>query len=371
MPSEDMKLRRLVGIVKDNAAISRAFATSDFKRLHVAILRATSHEEAPPRAKQVNLILSAGSNSRLQVSYCVGELMSRLSKTHNWAVALKSLIIIHRVLREGGFIFQDQLSIYPSRGGRNYLNLSNFKDTSSPLTWQLSSWVRYYATYLDQWLSTCRILGMFLDARSRDRSAGVVPGLGNEELLKEIVALKVALSRVCECQPHGTVGENDVVVEGLRMVWMDSQVLQEEVLIRLEEVQERMVSLHSSEAVEFLRVVEDLETQEEIFRNLLADSMRLCLLAGSECTGVTAQLEEYLVKVKDSLKAVSALKPLVSWKGHKLLSGTGKPVSQSARFARVGPSSFRGGSGRIERSSSEIVSANHNCGSHKRIASLI
>lgn len=46
-------------------------------------------------------------------------------------VALKTLIVIHRTLREGDPIFRDELLTYSRRG--SVLQMSNFKDDSSPL----------------------------------------------------------------------------------------------------------------------------------------------------------------------------------------------------------------------------------------------
>ncbi|KAH1262924.1 putative clathrin assembly protein [Glycine max] len=84
--------------------------------------------------------------------------MDRLQETNNAAVVLKCLIAVHH----GSFILQDQLSVYPSAGGRNYLNLSNFRHNTDPTSWELSSWVRSFAQHIEQLLCTSRILGFFL-----------------------------------------------------------------------------------------------------------------------------------------------------------------------------------------------------------------
>lgn len=50
---------------------------------------------------------------------------------HNEQVALKSMMVIHRTLREGDPTFRDELLNYARNRG-HVLNLSNFKDDSSP-----------------------------------------------------------------------------------------------------------------------------------------------------------------------------------------------------------------------------------------------
>jgi hypothetical protein len=65
------------------------------------------------------------------VVYCINAFARRISKTHNWTVALKSMIVIHRTLREGDPTFREELINY-SHSRIHILNLSNFKDDSSP-----------------------------------------------------------------------------------------------------------------------------------------------------------------------------------------------------------------------------------------------
>lgn len=49
----------------------------------------------------------------------------------HWQVALKTLIVIHRTLREGDPTFREELLNFSQRG--RILQLSNFKDDSSPI----------------------------------------------------------------------------------------------------------------------------------------------------------------------------------------------------------------------------------------------
>jgi hypothetical protein len=72
-------------------------------------------------------------------------------------VALKAMIVIHRTLREGDPTFREELINY-SRNRGHILNLSNFKDDSSPNAWDYSAWVRTYALYLEERLECFRVL---------------------------------------------------------------------------------------------------------------------------------------------------------------------------------------------------------------------
>lgn len=140
-------LRDLIGIIKDKASQSKAAIVSKPKNLslNLALLRATTHDPfTPPHPKHITIFLSYGYSSRVTASAAVEALMDRLQSTHDSSVAIKCLAVIHHIIKDGSFILQDQLSVYPSTGGRNYLKLSSFRDNTTPMTWELSSWVRWY-----------------------------------------------------------------------------------------------------------------------------------------------------------------------------------------------------------------------------------
>jgi hypothetical protein len=139
----------LIGRIKDKASQSKAALVSSNTKsktlsFHLSVLRATTHDPStPPGNRHLAVILSAGTGSRATASSAVESIMERLHTTGDACVALKSLIIIHHIVKHGRFILQDQLSVFPASGGRNYLKLSAFRDEKSPLMWELSSWVRW------------------------------------------------------------------------------------------------------------------------------------------------------------------------------------------------------------------------------------
>lgn len=248
-------------------------------------------------------ILAAGTGSRLRVSYCTKTLMKRLTKTKNWAVALKSLIVLHRTLQEGGFLFQDHLC-YFSNGTRDYLNLSNFKDDSGPMAWALSSWVRRYARFLDERLICSRVLGSFLEAKG---SAHVekMPFLTTEELLEDIFALQALLQEVFVCEVDGIAADNDVVLGALRLVVRDSYSIHEEVECRIRELMERLDVLQLSEALQLLQVYRKASEQS----GRLLEFCALCEDSGIlKAPGTPRKLDfsdSDLKKVTDAIKTAA------------------------------------------------------------------
>ncbi|ERN12912.1 putative clathrin assembly protein At2g25430 [Amborella trichopoda] len=143
-------IRKALGAVKDQTSIGLAkVASSMAPELDVAILKATSHDEDPADEKYIREILNLTSYSRGYVSACIATVSRRLGKTRNWVVALKTLMLVHRLLTDGDPSFQNEI-YYATRRGTRLLNMSDFRDESQSHAWDYSAFVRTYALYLDE-----------------------------------------------------------------------------------------------------------------------------------------------------------------------------------------------------------------------------
>jgi len=144
---------------------------------------------------------------RADVAYCIHALARRLAKTRNWIVALKTLVVIHRLLREGDPAFREEFLTFTQRV--RILQLSNFKDDSSPVAWDYSSWVRTYGLFLEEKLECFRILKYDIEAERLPKQ-GQGPEkfqghsrtreLNSEDLLEQLPALQQLLYRLIGCR---------------------------------------------------------------------------------------------------------------------------------------------------------------------------
>ncbi|XP_024017594.1 LOW QUALITY PROTEIN: putative clathrin assembly protein At2g25430 [Morus notabilis] len=143
-------IRKAIGAVKDQTSIGIAKVASNMApELEVAIVKATSHDDDPAGEKYIREILNLTSYSRGYVNACVAAVSKRLGKTRDWIVALKALMLIHRLLNDGDPLFQEEI-LYATRRGTRLLNLSDFRDEAHSSSWDHSAFVRTYAMYLDQ-----------------------------------------------------------------------------------------------------------------------------------------------------------------------------------------------------------------------------
>jgi hypothetical protein len=251
------KLRRVMRLLKDQTAAGIAMGAGP---LQVAVVRATSHEECLPEEKYVEEIIATASMSRSKVAFCTRALLGRLSKTQDWAVALKSLIVIHRAILDGGFLFQDQLCFSSSKVGRNFLEYVWFADSDLNLSpsfdLELNSWVRRYARYLDERLICSRVVKSHFDSRwSSVPTSENVCYMATEQLLEELGFLQSLLEEGCHCEVGGYGTTTNSVIQGaLILVAADSYKLQQEIGFRVWEMLDRLDILQLPHALQLLEI---------------------------------------------------------------------------------------------------------------------
>lgn len=212
------KIKRALGAVKDQTSISLAKvgSSNSLADLDVAIVKATRHEEYPAEERHIREILSLTCYSRAFISACVNTLSRRLNKTKNWTVALKTLMLIHRLLADGDPSYEQEI-FFATRRGTRILNLSDFRDQSSQSnSWDYSAFVRTYALYLDERLEY-RMQGKrgkrgAFEYEDDHQERGAAPQAKNiplcdmkiEDIFSKINHLQQLLDRFLACRPTGT-----------------------------------------------------------------------------------------------------------------------------------------------------------------------
>ncbi|KAJ8505600.1 hypothetical protein OPV22_006486 [Ensete ventricosum] len=267
------KLRSLVGALKDTASLSKAAATvaalSPSAAAQLAVLRATTHHPAdePPHPRHIQALLSFGHGSRLSAASAAGALASRLRSTGDPAVALKCLLSLHHLLARGAFILRDQLPpalLRHPASGRNPLVLAAFSHGSSAASWALAAWVRWYARLLELLLSASVLLVSFPTAhrpfaKPDDDDQERITSLLNQDLISELDALVGIVEEMAGVPEMVAVEGSRLVAEAMRLVEADRVAAEQEIEIRVREMEERLGSLRFADSVELVCLLRRLE----------------------------------------------------------------------------------------------------------------
>ncbi|KAL0909876.1 hypothetical protein M5K25_020785 [Dendrobium thyrsiflorum] len=246
------KIRKALGAVKDQTSIGLAKVSNSttLAELEVAIVKATRHDEYPAEEKHVREILSLTSYSRTNIAACVALLSRRLGKTRSWAVALKALVLIHRLLAEGDPAYEREV-FFGTRRGTRMLNMADFRDAGSRSdAWDFSAFVRTYARYLDERLeykmfgrryrggsatlvsatvgwSGWRRIGR--DEEGEEGEGAVTPArltpvreMKTDRLLVKAHHLQMLLDRLLACRPTGVAKDDRIVAMALYPIIKES-----------------------------------------------------------------------------------------------------------------------------------------------------
>lgn len=210
------KFKKAIGAVKDKTSIglAKVGSSNSLSDLEVAIVKATRHEEYPAEERHIREILSLTSYSRAYINACVNTISRRLNRTKNWTVALKTLILVQRLLAEGDPAYEQEI-FFATRRGTRLLNMSDFRDTSRSNSWDYSAFVRTYALYLDERLEF-KMQGrrgkrsMFgIDEDEEGNSPACAKGtpvreMKLEHIFSKLQHLQQVLERFLACRPTGS-----------------------------------------------------------------------------------------------------------------------------------------------------------------------
>ncbi|KAM7263491.1 hypothetical protein ACFE04_001174 [Oxalis oulophora] len=239
------KLKQAIGAVKDQTSIglAKVGSSASLSDLEVAIVKATSHEEFPAEERHIREILSLTSYSRAYISACVSFIARRLNKTRNSTVALKTLMLIQRLIQEGDPAYEQEI-FFSTRRGTRLLNMSDFRDASKSNAWDYSAFVRTYALYLDERLEVRmqgkrgkRSAATFAydedeeKEKEKERQTSGSPKAAKstpvhemkiDHLFSRTQHLQQLLERFLACRPTGSAKHNRVVIVALYPIVKES-----------------------------------------------------------------------------------------------------------------------------------------------------
>ncbi|KAG9455823.1 hypothetical protein H6P81_000331 [Aristolochia fimbriata] len=316
------QLRKAFGVLKDSTKVGLAKVNSDYKELDVAIVKATNHVEDMAKEKHIRTIFDAtvASRPRADVAYCIQALARRLAKTQNWAVALKTLIVIHRALREADHTFRDELISY-SKSRVRMLNVSHFKDDSSPNAWDYSAWVRSYALFLEEKLECYRLLKYDVEAEPCK-----IKGLLTSEMLDHLSALQQLLFRLLSCKPEGAAVSNNVIQYALSIVVGESVKLYNAINDGTLNLVDKFFEMQPHDAVRALDIYKRAGHQAEVLSEFYETCKGIHYMRGQKFMKVEQPPASFAIAMEEYVNGAAQASPCYKMVVYEERSVTPKAV---------------------------------------------
>ncbi|KAK3436772.1 hypothetical protein EUGRSUZ_C01441 [Eucalyptus grandis] len=262
-------IRKAIGAVKDQTSIGLAKVSNNLAvQLEILVVKATSHDEDPADERHIREILAFTAHSKAYLDTCLVLISRRLSKTRDWMVALKALLLIHRIVVDGHPSFEDEI-VFASRRGMRLLNMSHFRDEAHSNSGDHSGFVRFYAMYLEEKVEfsvfekrqdggDVGAEGKYEEGHEFDTERRLSPAKKEIKSIKEMRPERVSarlyhqlriLDRVLACRPAGAAKTSRLVLMALYLVLKESFGLYGEISEALEVLQERFAQMEYGECL--------------------------------------------------------------------------------------------------------------------------
>ncbi|XP_048131027.1 putative clathrin assembly protein At1g33340 [Rhodamnia argentea] len=195
------KLRLAIGYVKDHASVGKAVLNkkSGLSEIEIAIIRATRHDNSPVDDKYMHEILFLVSNSPDSTLFLAERISQRLNRTRDCHVALKALLLTHRLLRGGNHGFERQLRSAHFSGHLQMSPGRSFTTSFDPLV----CFLHKYAAYLNERMGWIINPGGKLEpVMSPGLDFGCYRERSLELVFHRLPKCQLFIDKVLECSPY-------------------------------------------------------------------------------------------------------------------------------------------------------------------------
>ena len=203
----------------------------------------------------------------------VHKLQKRMHNDHGWLVTAKALMTFHRLVRECDTSFQDEmLHATETVGRRRLLCMSNYRDVMSNDTWDVSTWIRVYSTFLDERLNVYKVLKYDFDGHADAQPVSErLAGTPSQELFEIARCLQRLVDAMYSCIPEGSAMQHAVCCASSNLAVKEFAkaytAMHEATLLVAERVLETSSPGEATEGLELVRKGKDLYERAAGFKS--------------------------------------------------------------------------------------------------------
>ncbi|XP_056603829.1 clathrin coat assembly protein AP180-like [Triplophysa dalaica] len=193
------------------AAAQYQLTGSDVAR---AVCKATTHEVMAPKKKHLDYLIAATNETNVNIPQLADTLFER-STNASWIVVFKALTTTHHICIYGNERFIQYLASRTS-----LFNLSNFIDKTGSHGYDMSTFIRRFARYMNEKAYAYRAMA-FDFTRVKKGAEGVMRTMAPDKLLKAMPALQTQIDTLLEFDVHPKDLNNGIINAAFMLLFKD------------------------------------------------------------------------------------------------------------------------------------------------------
>ncbi|XP_060573859.1 phosphatidylinositol-binding clathrin assembly protein LAP-like isoform X8 [Ruditapes philippinarum] len=179
------------------------------------VCKSTTEEVMGPKRKHLDYLLQCTNEPNVSIPQLADLLIERTQQT-SWVIVFKSLVTIHNLMNYGNERFTQYLA-----SNNCSFNLSNFVDKTGVQGYDMSTFIRRYAKYLNEKAVTYRLMAFDFCKVKRGRDDGLLRTMNSEKLLKTLPVLQKQIDALLEFDCTANELTNGVINAGFMLLFKD------------------------------------------------------------------------------------------------------------------------------------------------------
>lgn len=148
------------------------------------VCKATTEEMIQPKKKHLDYLIQCTHEANVSIPQLADLLIERTSHS-SWIVVFKSLVTVHHLMCYGNERFTQYLA-----SSNCSFQLSNFQDKTNPKGYEMSTYIRRYAHYVNEKAISYRTVAVDFAKMKRGKDDGYLRTMPIEKLLKTLPTLQ-------------------------------------------------------------------------------------------------------------------------------------------------------------------------------------
>ncbi|KAI0232692.1 Phosphatidylinositol-binding clathrin assembly protein LAP [Lamellibrachia satsuma] len=180
-----------------------------------SVHKATTEEIMGPKKKHLDYLIQCTNEPNVSIPQLANLLIERTQHI-SWVVVFKSLISLHHLMNYGNERFSQYLA-----SNNCTLNLGSFLDKTGVQGYDMSTYIRRYAKYLNEKAYSYRHMAFDFCKVKRGKEDGLLRTMSDEKLLKALPVLQVQVDALLEFDVTPNELTNGVINAGFMLLFKD------------------------------------------------------------------------------------------------------------------------------------------------------